>query len=334
MSCKMKFFLLFITVIVFTLIAISFAQDTQFIPQTSGETLNNLIAVNAKLLLGTSQAVYRLSSILSLEERRALESGNRLLIADNQNGTHNGTVLSCDEGSCLLLEAENLSNVRWEVPRTMVLFSGGGNAAGIFSIGPNGTSDITFGEPSSGNVARRFVKGALKNLGSASTSEFLQYATWHGDDISGVNYLNSFIYSDYIYFTIQLETDIHVIRFCQKDPGFKSNLQRFFATRYEIRLRCAASGQHSINDMSTAATYLPASSLYDSPVVFLSVNYMSEHNVVVNNVCAFSVNDINQKMLDKLSSCANGDGFVDFDSDVACPTHFSDNQTQTQISVS
>ena len=333
-SVKMKYSVVSTTLIVLALITNSFSQDIQFTPQINGEMLTNLIATDSKFLIGTRNATYRLRSDLFQEERKTLQSPNRLLIADYQNST----VLSCDEHICQLLETENLNNVRWEVARSMVLLSGGGNAAGSFSIGPNGTSDITFGEPASGNVARRFVKGALRNVGSVNTDEFFKYATWDGDDNGDtVNYLNTFLYSDYTYFTIQpsvSESNIHVVRFCQKDPGIKSNLQRIFTTRYEVRLRCASSAQDSI--LSTTATYLPFSSLFGGPLIFLSVNSMPGPSDVVTNVCAFRVDDINQKMLDKLTSCAKGgvDEFVDFNSEVPCPTHFTENQTQTQINVS
>ena len=332
----MKIFVLSTLLVVFVLNTNSFAQEilNQFTPQANGESLKNLIATESKFLLGTSHAVYRLSSNLSQEERKTLQSSNRLLIADNQNGTLNGTVLACDENTCQLLEAENLNNVKWEVPRSTVLLSGGGNAVGSFSISVNSTSDITFGEPAGGNVARRFVKGALRNVGSINTDEFFKYATWDGDDSRDtVNYLNNFVYSDYTYFTIQpavSESNIHVIRFCQKDPGIMSGLARIFATRYEIRLQCGVQG----TILSTTATYLPLSS---GPLIFLSVNSMSDPSDIMTEVCVFSVNDINQRMLDKLSSCARGVGFVGFEGnlpEVPCPTHFTEGQIQTQISVS
>lgn len=308
-------------------------QGVQFTPQTDLETFQNLIITNSKLLLGTSEALYRLDSALSMEAMKPLTTQNRLLISDIENGTLDGAVLSCDEERCLLLDPENFDNVTWDVPRSMVLLSGGGNAAGHFSIGPNGTSDITFGEPLAGSKVRRIVKGALRNVGSGSANmdELFRYAVLNEEYYAHVDYLTTFVYSSYIYFVYFTSSNIHMVRFCQKDNGKVSGFKRIFTTLYEIELECGSPDRDAIIT-SAAATYLPSSRVFSGPVIFLSVT-KAKNTDEKTVVCAFEVDDINQKMLDKLVSCSNGTGFTR-SPQVPCPTHFTEIQRLQQINVS
>ena len=302
-------------------------QTVQFVPPNS-ETLQNVIITDSKLLLGTSGAVYRIDLALTHEQRRELGSANRLLIADSPTGTFNGTVLACDEESCYLLETRNLTNVKWAVPRSAILLSGGGNALGSFSIGPNGTSDVTFGEPPNGDTSRRFVKGALRNVMSASPDGFLRYATNQGDNSQGkVDYLrDNFLYSNHSFFTFQPDDQqIRTVRFCQRDPGFEGN----FLAHYEIKLRCRTDDRDIV---SSSATFGQTTL---GPQLFVSVNYMAGTNSMRKEVCTFSADEINRLMLDKLTDCANGIGNVGFGSQTApCPGHFTDEQKAIQIRVS
>ena len=302
-------------------------QTVQFIPPGS-ETLRNVILTDSKLLLGTSGAVYRTDLALTQEQRREMSSANRLLIADSPTGTLNGTVMACDEGSCYLLETRNLDNIKWTVFRSAVLLSGEGNALGSFSIGPNGTSDVLFGEPPNGVNGRRFVKGALRSVVPTNSNTFLRYATNQGNNPQGkVDYLrDTFLYSNYSFFTIQPETDqIRMVRFCQRDPGFEGN----FLAHYEIKLRCRTGDRDLV---SSSATFGQTAL---GPRLFVTANYMADLSRMRSEVCMFSVDEINRLMLEKLTACASGSGNVGFGSQTGpCPTHFGESQRETQIRVS
>ena len=258
-------------------------RAVEFTPGT--ETLRNLILTDSKLLLGTSGTVYRIDLALNEEQRRPLSSANRLLVADSPTGTLNGTVMTCDDNNCYLLETSNLYNVKWEVPRSAVLLSGGGNAQGSFSISQNGTSDITFGEPPNGMTSRRFVKGVLRNVMSSNPDEFFRYATNRGTNpqVSTNLLRNNFLFSNYTYFTVQPDSEeIRLVRLCQRDPGFDNSGDREFEARYEIQLKCGT--QNTI--VSSSATF---SQTPQGPQLFVTVNYMSGVNSMLSDVCVFNV---------------------------------------------
>ena len=63
---------------------LTLAQVVEFSPESVGETFRNLISGHSHLLLGSSEAIYRLDDSLERQQKRALSAPNRLLVADYQ----------------------------------------------------------------------------------------------------------------------------------------------------------------------------------------------------------------------------------------------------------
>ena len=305
-------------------------STSQFTPNT-GETFVNMVLSDSKLLLGTSAAVYRVDLVLNQEQRRELMSPIRLLVADSPTGTLNGTVMTCDAQYCYLLETNNLDNTKWQVAVNTVLLPGTGVALGSFGIGPNRTSDITYGEPAS-TVNRRFAKAALRNVMSANPDDFFRYATVsNGNSDDTTDYLKDvFTYLNYTYFTIQPNNDeVRVVRFCQQERG--TPLSDGFSSQFEIKLRCRTENR---DITSSSATFRQTS---QGPMIFLTVNTMVSMGLVRQEVCSFSVDEINQKMTEKITDCVNARGQAGIETQnnrKICPTHFTSPQKQQIISVS
>ncbi len=325
-KASMKTMLLLLTL----LLHLVHSQNVQFTPN-SPETLVNMILSDSKLLLGTSRAVYRTDLVLNLEQRRELLSTNRLLVADRPTGTLNGTVMTCDEDSCYLLETVNLDNTKWQVPREKVLQMNGGVARGSFNIGPNGTSDITYGEPAGSVSGRRFVKAALRNVMSTNPADFIHYASRSdsnaNDEFDFIK--DTFTFSNYTYFTLQpTNSEIRLVRFCQRDPGFVFGTRRF-SSIFEIKLSCRTNTNRDIESSSATFKETP-----QGPVIFLAVNTLANSGVVRREVCSFSLDTINQLMTDKITECVMGFGIPRPSSQLGCPTHFSEAVRQQIITVS
>lgn len=307
------------------------SQDIQFTPN-SPETFVNMIMAGSKLLLSTSGAVYRTDLALNMEQRRQLSSANRLLVADRETGSLNGSVLTCDEQTCYLLEINNLDNVKWQVPRADVLLVDGGVAHGSFSIGPNGTSDITYGEPAGSVTGRRFVKGALRNVMSSNPQSFTSYATITDSNTNDRSAFirDTFTYLNYTYFTLQPSNDeMRLVRFCQRDLGLV--LSEGFSSRFEIKLRCRMDTNPAIQ--ASSATFRQT---LQGPVIFLAVNTFTIPGVVRREVCSFSLDRIHDLMTAKLTQCADGNGTagIGTNSKIKCPTHFGPIIQQQMINVS
>ncbi|XP_064399095.1 plexin A3-like isoform X2 [Halichondria panicea] len=302
-------------------------STSQFTPNT-GETFVNMVLSDSKLLLGTSAAVYRVDLVLNQEQRRVM-SPIRLLVADSPTGTLNGTVMTCDAQYCYLLETNNLDNTKWQVAVNTVLLPGTGVALGSFGIGPNRTSDITYGEPAS-TVNRRFAKAALRNVMSANPDDFFRYATVsNGNSDDTTDYLKDvFTYLNYTYFTIQPNNDeVRVVRFCQQERG--TPLSDGFSSQFEIKLRCRTENR---DITSSSATFRQTS---QGPMIFLTVNTMVSMGLVRQEVCSFSVDEINQKMTEKITDCVNARGQAGIETQnnrKICPTHFTSPQKQQIIS--
>ena len=172
------------------------------------------------------------------------------------------------------------------------------------------------------------MKGALRNVASTDPYEFHRYATDQGFNPQGkVDYLkDTFLYSDYTYFTIQPDDEqIRIVRFCQCDPGFGGN----FLSRYQIRLQCRTEER----DITSSSATFSQTSL--GPSMFVTVNYRTSTGIIRSEVCTFSVEEINRLMLNKLTDCASGIGNVGFGSQTApCPSHFTVEQKDILIGVS
>ena len=217
----------------------------------NGEVLRNVIKLEQYLIVGSSNALYRINlNTLTSVERRSLTSANRLLVADS----HCDTFLSCDNSICFLATSNSLTST-WQVnSNTVIRHSNFSSLAGSLARLSNGTRILTIVETTAFPILGRFRKGTLRSIagsGSARNSTFNLIAEYMG---SG-NFLGSvyveFSHNGFVYFLIRpasgnLEPFLTVVRFCQNDLGIWGS----FRSHFEIRLRCTATGY------VTAATYV------------------------------------------------------------------------------
>ena len=134
------------------LLSVSRALSLQFLPETSGEIFRNLISAQSHLLLGSSNAIYRLDNSLVRQERKSLGDANRMLVTD-----YVGSVLSCSSVSCFLAQITDFTNVTWEVDPPFISELATDNVAAVFAPRANGVSDLTFGERADGRNSRLLI---------------------------------------------------------------------------------------------------------------------------------------------------------------------------------
>ena len=288
----------------------SHAQSLQFPPETPGETFRNLISARSHLLLGSSNAIYRLDNSLVRQERKSLEAANRLLVTDYV-GSFRDSVLSCSSDSCFLAQITDFTNVTWEVDPPFIRVGATDNVAAVFAPRANGTSDLTYGERADGQDSRLLAKGSLVNVGAPSQL-FNRYARRaEGNRFDPLIYLTEFPLryvandSGYVYFVVRslvrpMEAETRLVRFCEDDAGILGA----FASHFEIILTC---GSHSDRAPSTAATFInvTATAFDNRPTIVISTNRVVGMNSVQLEVCSFDVGYINSLMTQKYEDCIN-----------------------------
>ena len=284
----------------------SHAQSLPFLPETPGETFRNLISARSHLLLGSSNAIYRLDNSLVRQETKSLEAANRLLVTDYV-GSFRDSVLSCSSDSCFLAQIIDFTNVTWEVDQPFISEQATDNVAAVFAPRANGTSDLTFGERANGRNPRLLAKGSLVNVGAPSQL-FNRYARRpEGNRFDPLVYLTEFPLryvandSGYVYFVVRpSEEETRLVRFCEDDAGILGA----FDSHFEIILKC---GSHSATAPSTAATFIDVTSTaFDNrPTIVISTNRVLGMNSAQLEVCSFDVGYINFLMTQKYEDCIN-----------------------------
>ena len=152
---------------------VSRAQSVQFYPESSGEIFRNMISAKPHLLLGSSNAIYRLNSSLVRQEKKFLAAANRMLVTDYV-GSFSDSVLSCSSDSCFLAKITDFTNITWQVNPPFIRERATDNVAAVFAQCANGTSDLTYGERANGERtdglgdSRLLAKGSLINVGAGS----------------------------------------------------------------------------------------------------------------------------------------------------------------------
>ena len=295
---------------------VSLAQLVQYAPEGGSEVFRNMILANSHLLLGSSDALYRLDNNLVKQEKKALEAPNRMLVADYV-GSFQDSVLSCDSEGCSLVRITDFTNVSWHVDSPLIRRLGTDNVAGVFAPLPNGTSVLTHGERAGINVGSILLaRGALINAGTDRPQLYERYITREelGDRFDPLIYLTEFPLryangSGYVYFvTRPTEDETRVVRFCEDDIG--GVLGGEFSSHFEIKLRC---GSHGDQTSSTAATFLNITTTFEGrPAIFVSSNRIMGMNNMQVEVCVFDIGIINSLMLQKLNCCVRGTGMVGF----------------------
>ena len=285
----------------------SHAQSLQFPPETPGETFRNLISAQSHLLLGSSNAIYRLDNSLVRQERKSLEAANRLLVTDYV-GSFRDSVLSCSSDSCFLAQITDFTNITWEVDPPFISEQATDNVAAVLAPRANGTSDLTYGERADGRNGRQLAKGSLVNVGAPSSSQlFNRYARRiEGNRFDPLVYLAEFPLryvndSGYVYFVVRpTEAETRLVRLCEDDAGVLGA----FTSHFEIILKC---GSHSDRAPSTAATFInvTTTAFNNRPTIIISTNRVLNTNNVQLEVCSFDVGYINSLMTQKYGDCIN-----------------------------
>ena len=290
------------------MISVSCAPSLQFLPETSGEIFRNLISARSHLLLGSSNAIYRLDNSLVRQERKSLGDANRMLVTDYV-GSFRDSVLSCSSVSCFLAQITDFTNVTWEVDPPFISELATDNVAAVFAPRANGMSDLTFGERANGRNGRLLAKGSLVNIGAPSQL-FNKYARrLEGNRFDPSVYLTEFPLryvandSGYVYFVVRpTESETRLVRFCEDDAGVLGA----FASHFEIILKC---GSHNDTAPSTAAIFIDitTTAFNNRPTIIISTNRILGMNRLSMQleVCSFDVGYINSLMTQKYEDCIN-----------------------------
>ena len=284
------------------------AQSVHFSPERDSEVFRNLIVARSHLLLGSSDAIYRLDDKLVKQERKSLGAPNRMLVTDHV-GSFRDSVLSCSDQGCFLAQITNFTNVSWQVDTPFIRQQGSKNVAAVFAPCADGTSDLTYGEMAEVTTGSRLlIKGSLVNAGNSNALQsFRKYAhRVDGDRFDPALYLTSFPLrhtlndSGYIYFVVhQNSMETRVVRFCEDDPG----IIRIFASHFEIVLQC---GSHSNRAPSTSATFInTAMAFNDRPMIVVTMERVLEGSQMQLEVCAFDIGTINLLITQKFDDCVH-----------------------------
>ena len=308
----MKNYLVQVTTLVLFLtnlcLLVSHAQSVQFSPEETGEGFRNLIIARSHLLLGSSNAIYRLDNSLTKQDKRSLTAPNRMLVTDYV-GSFTDNVLSCSSDSCFLAQITDFTNVSWQVDPPFIRPGVTDNVAGVFAPRANGTSDLTYGERAGGQGVggRLLAKGSLFNVGTSDGAQsFNTYARRReGSNFDPLVYLTEFPLrflandSGYVYFVVHpIQGETRLVRFCEDDPGL---LLPAFVSHFEIVLEC---GMENDRAPSTGATFLNITSAFnDRPTIVLSRNRILGTNSIQLEVCSFDIGTINSLMTQKYDNC-------------------------------
>ena len=278
----------------------------QFSPESNGETFRNLISARSHLLLGSSNAIYRLDESLVRQEMKSLGAANRMLVTDYV-GSYRDSVLSCSSDSCFLAQITDFTNIMWQVDPPFIREQGTDNVAAVFAPRANGTSDLTYGERAGLDGGRLLAKGSLVNVGASGVPKvFNRYARRvEGNRFNPLVYLIEFPLrymandSGYVYFVVRPnEAETRLVRFCEDDAGILGA----FASHFELILKC---GSHSDRAPSTAATFIDTTTGFNRPTIIISTNRVLGMNSMQLEVCAFDVGYINSLMTQKYEDCIN-----------------------------
>lgn len=278
-----------------------------------GEIIRNLLPADNHILVGSSNAIYRIDAdSLTEVQRHALSSPNRLLVTDN-GGTYDSQVLTCDNDNCFLSEITNFLNMSWRVPRSEVFRTGVNNVEGIFTPSISGRSELLFGESANGDFARRFLRGKIDNVNLMGpnppvNSDFMAVAERReltNDEV--YRYYSYFLHNGFIYYVtdpVVGEKDPRpvgrVVRFCQNDSVSRASFESLF----ELRLGCSS------NAIITAAKFINTEPFTQPTIVVTS---RGENNEM--HMCSYNLERIDQLMMGKYLDCINGNGLLGFERD-------------------
>ncbi len=291
--------------------------DAAFTPSYPDEELRNIIVTHSSIVVGSSRALYRLEPDLVEVQKRIIETPNRLLVTD-LNGTFLDKVLECGSLKCNLAPISNLSEITWHVDSGLVS-NDTYNVVGIFALGPNGTSALTIGERdyvplSMIAVPSIITKGELVNF-HIGPQRFGQYAYQSERSRRERTFLTTFSHENFTYFlaTVEVYTNglveiqIRLFRFCKEDKGkvTEPDAPPIFTSRYEIQLQCSL--QDDMRDQELySAVLVKSTEAFGAPTLLLAVAATTAGPDINDYVCAYSLDEINERIQTKYETCLDG----------------------------
>ena len=330
-------------------------RGESFCPNSNAnENLRNMVVMGSHVIVGSTNALYRLNPSLSeVQETRLLSQPNRMLLAD-PGGTYSDSVLECGTVDCSLSRITNLADIRWQVSSGVVR-SANEEVVGIFAEGPNGTSSLHVGERAISDLeaqASSISKGDLVNV-DLTDNQFNPYAyQYETIDVRPREFLTAFKFQNFVYFVVRLDgvsgSEVRLVRFCQGDRGGiepGSEDRPLFASHYEAVLDCSSGSRNGNGNGGSmtaghSATFIDSQEPFGTESVVVSFASLSgmDASATQYSACAYNLTMINELMQRKYNTCIAGgegsDNLVGFARDevqmpLTCPTF-----TQEVITIS
>ncbi len=291
-------------------------QFVVFKPSHNDEELRNIIITDSAIVVGSSRSLYRLGPDLDEEQKRTVETPNRLLVAD-PSGTFQGNVVECGTLECSLASVRNLSDIRWHVTNGLVS-EDTYNVIGVFALGLNGTSALTIGErdylrESGGAVPSTITKGDLVNYGHNANQRFGKYSFQSERARRERRFLSTFSHENFTYFLSVVEANVNsfiisLFRVCKDDEGKVTTPgdKPLFTSRYEIRLECSF-GDSELEDQELySATFVNSTETFGDPTLLLGIGASTSGSQKNDYMCAYSLHEINELIRVKYETCLDG----------------------------
>lgn len=257
---------------------------------------------NDSLVAGSKDYLYLLNSSLGVISSRTISPVNRMLLIIDVPEVSGEVVLACQSDECSLHSSGNFSivhEVDFDIVELDAVLLGGDR--GVFSVMSGGS--IFVARP---NYEPAQVTSSISKLSysfSESTLDIsLTGSQEETDRFQERTFMTRFIYGGFIYYVFYLQLvnleELRIARHCLDDSGGSSNS---LTTYTEAHLQCDTAA----NAVPTAATFLE---LNGEPFILLAMKSLVDSS---NRICLFNLTEIDQKMDDKLTSCANGNGQLD-----------------------
>ena len=276
------------------------------------EQVTNVISSGTRIIVGTTAALYDIStSGLNQLQRLSLSGRNRLLVKVNE-GMFSNLVMSCDTSVCFLAEVANFTIMPWRVASDTVLRPTTPLSPGIFALSAGDLPELLYVDSATSTLVRRIVRGQLKNVNLAGpyppSNSVFDMLVMNDEARSGeFNYYLQFSHDNFLYMIADREIDdsedpipaARVLRFCSNDSTSTRNV---FRSYMELKLSCGS------GTSITAAAFVSAQPFGQPTLVVAAESGASSESYI----CAYSLASIDAAMLFKFEDCLAGQGMAGF----------------------
>ena len=278
----------------------------------NGEQVTNVISLGTRIVVGTTAALYDIStSGLNQLQRLSLSGRNRLLVKVNE-GMFSNLVMSCDTSVCFLAELSNFTIMPWRVASDACLRPTTSLAPGIFALSAGDFPELLYVDSATQNLVRRIVRGQLKNVNLGGpyppSNSMFDMLVMNDEARSGeFNYYLQFSHDNFLYMIADREIDdneapipaARVLRFCSNDSTSTRNV---FRSYMELKLSCGS------GTSITAAAFVSAQPFGQPTLVVAAESDASSESYI----CAYSLASNDAAMLFKFDDCLAGQGMAGF----------------------